>query len=255
MLDLYHAEPTGDSARVLIVLEEKGVEFRSHYVDVLALERYRPPLAQIAPGGELPVLVRAGVASTGASALCELLEEAFPERALMPQGARERWCVRVWQKHVDDILAPAVSVLAWEQYRERSLVPQARAELERALDPAVPSDERPRWRAALAGYGAEQLARAAAHVAEGVLKVEAALGAGEWLAGPGYSLADVAVFAHFKYLTVIGGAHLAGPKAPRTLAWLRAVTERPAVRAALARGREADPFAAASPAPEGIRWG
>src|SRR6185437_13757634 len=109
MLGLFHAEPTGDAARVLIVLEEKGLEFRGHYVDVLALEQYRPPLVELAPGGDLPVLVRDGVASACASAVCELLEEAYPERPLMPAGARERWCMRVWQKHVDDIFASAVS--------------------------------------------------------------------------------------------------------------------------------------------------
>lgn len=255
MLDLYHAEPTGASARVLIVLEEKALEYRSHYIDVLALERYRLPLAQIAPGGDLPVLVRSGAAATGASALCELLEEAYPERPLMPTHARGRWCVRTWQKHVDDILAPAVSALAWHSYGERSLASYGRAELERALEPIVPPDDRPRWREALAGYPEEHLARARARIEAAAVNVEEALTAGEWLAGPSYSLADVAVFAYFKYLPALGGACLSAAKAPRTLAWIEAISERPAVRRALARGRAADPFTTAIPAPEWIRWG
>jgi glutathione S-transferase len=255
MLDLFHAEPTGDSARVLIVLEEKALEFCGHYVDVLALEQYRPPLVELAPGGEIPVLVRDGVASSGASALCELLEENYPERPLMPTGARERWCVRVWQKHVDDILASAVCELAWQAYRERLLPSPARAELEGTLEQIVPTEERPRWRTALAGYGEEQLARAHARVEETVVRVEAALEQAEWLAGPVFSLADVAVFAYFKYLPGLVGARARVSEAPRALAWLQAISERPAVRAALARGRTADPFSTANPAPEQIRWG
>jgi GSH-dependent disulfide-bond oxidoreductase len=255
MLDLYHAEPTGASARVLIVLEEKALAFRSHYVDVFALGQYRPPLEELAPGGDIPVLVRGAVASTGASAVCELLEEAYPERPLMPAGARDRWCVRVWQKHVDDILACAVSELAWQAHGERSLPPPARAELERALERSVPYEERPRWHAALAGYGEERLARARARVEEAVVRVEAALADADWLAGPMYSLADVAVFAYFKYLPALPGVLLSESATPRALVWLRAVSERPAVRAALARGRAADPFATATPAPERIRWG
>lgn len=260
MLELYHAEPTGASARVLITLEEKALEFRGHYVDMLALEQYRPPLEELTPGGEIPVLVRGGVASRGASAVCELLEEAYPERPLMPAGARDRWRVRVWQKHVDDILAPAVSELAWQAYAERSLPPAARAELERSLERDVPHEERPRWHAALAGYGDEQLARARAHLDQTIVRVEAALAEGEWLAAPMYSLADVAVFAYFKYLPALGGAGfpgawLSGSASRRTLTWLHAVSERPAVRAALARGRAEDPFTTATPAPEGIRWG
>ncbi len=255
MIDLFHAEPTGDSARVLIVLEEKALEFSGHYVDVLALERYRPPLEHLAPGGDIPVLVRDGVASAGASAVCELLEEAYPERPLMPAGPRERWRVRVWQKHVDDIFASAMSELAWQAYGERSLPSRARAELAGALERIVPPEERPRWRAALAGYEEEQLARALARVEETIVRVETALAEAEWLAGPMFSLADVAVFAYFKYLPALAGASLSESDTPRALAWLRAVSERPAVGAALARGRTKDPFSTATPAPEQIRWG
>ena len=255
MLELFYAEPTGDSARVLIALEEKALEFRGHYVDVLALEQYRPPIVELAPGGDIPVLVHDGVASNGASAVCELLEEAYPERPLMPAGVRERWCVRVWQKHVDDILASAVSELAWQAYGERSLPRSARAELEGALERIVPVEERPRWRTALAGYGEEQLARARERVEATVVRIEAALADAEWLAGPMFSLADIAVFAYFKYLPALCGARVSESEAPRALAWLRAVSERPAVRAALAHGRSEDPFSTATPAPEQIRWG
>lgn len=255
MLDLYHAEPTGASARVLIVLEEKALEFRGHYVDLLALEQYFPPLAGLAPGADIPVLVRGGVASTGASAVCELLEEAYPERPLMPAGPRDRWCVRVWQKYVDDILAPAVSELAWHAYAERSLAPPARERLERVLEESVPPEERPRWRAALAGYGEEQLAHARARIEEAVLKVETAIVVSDWLAGARYSLADIAVFSYFRYLPALAAQLLRESHAPHALAWLRSISERPGVRAALARGRAEEPFTTAIPAPERIRWG
>ena len=255
MVELYHGEPTGASARVLIVLEEKALEFRSHYLDVLALEQYRLPLAALAPGGDIPVLIHGDKAWMGASPLCELLEEAHPEPPLMPPAALDRWRVRIWQKLVDDSLAPAVSVLAWQAYGAQLLSPGARAELERRLEPIVPQEERPRWRAALAGYGADQLARACARVEEVVSKVEAALSSGEWLAGRAYSLAEVAVFAYLKYLPGLGSARLSEARAPRTCAWLRVISERPAVRAALGRGRAADPFRTAIPAPEWIRWG
>jgi len=255
MLDVYHAEPTGASARVLIVLEEKALEFRSHYVDVLALEHCRAPVAELAPGEDLPVLVRGGVASAGVSAVCELLDEAYPERPLMPKGARDRWCARVWQKHVDDVIAPAVSGLAWQAYRERFLQSVTRDELERAVERIEALEERVRWRAALGGYGEEQLARADARVEESLLRVETILSANEWLAGPLFSLADIAVFAYFKYLSGLCGARLSESRTPRTLTWLRAVSQRSPVRAALARGRAHDPFTTATPAPEPIRWG
>jgi glutathione S-transferase len=42
MLDLYHWEPNGCWLKPLVVLHEKGLEFRSRYVDVLSLEHHRP---------------------------------------------------------------------------------------------------------------------------------------------------------------------------------------------------------------------
>ncbi len=256
MLELYHGEPTGASARVLIALEEKGLEFRGHYVDVLALEQYRLPLESLSPGGDLPVLIRDGVICIGTSGVCELLEEAYPERPLMPPAPRDRWSVRVWQKHVDDILAPAASELAWRAFGQQTLGAGTRGRLEREVEHIVPPDERTRWRAALAGYGEEQLARARTHVQGTVARVEAALGAGPWIAGQAYTLADIAVFSYLNYFPALGArARLGKFDAPRVHAWLSAVSERPAVRGALARGRGGDPFATAIPAPEQIRWG
>jgi len=255
MLDLYHAEPTGASARVLIALEEKGIEFRSHYVDMLAFEQYQPPLRQLEPSGEIPVLVREGTAYAGASPLCELLDEAFPDPPLMPADARGRWAVRVWQKYVDDLLAPAVGALAWNAYGARSMPPAARGALADAVERLAPADERPRWRAALAGYGEGLLTRARGRVEEAIGKVEAALADSAWLAGAAYSLADIAALAYFKYLPGLLPERVSESAAPRTLRWLRVLSERPAVRTALARGRAADPFTTAVPAPEEIRWG
>lgn len=254
MLDLYHAEPNGASARVLIALLEKGLEFAGHYVDVLALEQYRPPVSELSPDGEVPALVHGGEAYTGASAICELLEEEFPQRPLMPSDARARWQVRVWQKSVDDGFAASVCELAWEAFGATSLGP-GRSVLADAVERIVPQDERQRWRDALSGYGSEQLARARGRAASAVDRIETALAGSAWLAGAAYSLADIAVFAYFKYLPVLCAETVNESATPRSLEWLRAVSDRPAVRAALGRGRAADPFAAASPAPEQIRWG
>ena len=40
MIELYHWEPVSHSARVLICLNEIGVEFESHYVDLLEFEQF-----------------------------------------------------------------------------------------------------------------------------------------------------------------------------------------------------------------------
>jgi hypothetical protein len=60
MLELYHAEPVANSMKVLLCLKEKGIEFTSHYVDLLRFEQHQPEFVAINPNGQVPVLVHDG---------------------------------------------------------------------------------------------------------------------------------------------------------------------------------------------------
>ena len=257
MLDLFHWEPHGACARVMICLEEKGLQYSSRYVDVLAFEQYRPEFLQLNDAGQVPVLVQDGLAYVEASATCEYLEEAFAARPLMPRQPAGRWRVRVWQKYVDDGFAASVTDLAWQAHGARGL--QARAlepaALHSAIDRIPVAPRRAAWQAAVAGLDAERLARARQRIAASVEHIEAQLAGSPWLAGPEYSLADIAVFSYFKYLPALCPTVLNGDAAPRSLDWMRRIETRPAVGAALARGRRGDPFTISAPGPEYVRWG
>src|ERR1700734_2566703 len=49
MLELYHWEPNGSWLKPLVALHEKRLEFRSHYMDVLSFEQYRPEFLRPSP--------------------------------------------------------------------------------------------------------------------------------------------------------------------------------------------------------------
>ncbi len=258
-VELYHSEPNGACARVMICLEEKGLEYASHYVgaldfDSVRREPPRPELPELS-SGEVPVLVHDGGAYTEASAICEFLEEAFPDRPLMPAQSRGRWEARVWQKYVDDGFAASVSELAWHAYGAPALSALPASELAAALERIAARERRDLWRAAVAGFGEQQLSRARIRVEAVVQKIESQLAGAPWLAGSQYSLADVAVFSYFKYLPALCSGVVSDAAVPRAMSWMRAVAARPAVRAALRRGRSTDPFTVAAPGPEQIRWG
>ncbi len=255
MLDLYHWEPSGASARVMICLDEKGIEYSSHYVDVLAFEQLRPDLLKLSEAGEVPILAHDGAAYTEASYICEYLDEAFAEWPLMPPDARGRWQVRVWQKYVDDGLSASVSELAWHAYGARALGAHAPRELSAAIERIPVQEKREVWKAAVAGLGKEQLARATERIEAAVKNVESTLARSQWLAGSAYSLADIALFSYFNYLPTLCSNLVNDAATQRTMSWLRAVAARPGVRAALARGRARDPYVIAAPGPEQIRWG
>ncbi len=255
MLDLYHWEPNGASARVMICLEEKGLAYSSHYVDVLAFEQHRPAFLELSGTGEVPVLVHDGAVYTETSAICEFLEEAFGERPLMPPQARGRWEARMWQKYVDDGFSASVSELAWHAYGAHGLSALSPGELSAAIERIPAPARREVWKAAISGLGEDVLARARGRIGAAVEKIESALAGSQWLAGSAYSLADIAVFAYFKYLPALCSGAASDAAAPRAMSWMRAVAARPAVRSALARGRAADPYVIAAPGPEQIRWG
>lgn len=255
MIELYHWEPNGASGRAMICLKEKGIDFTSRYVDVLAFQQHQPPFLALHETGEVPVLVRDGDAYWESSYLCEYLDEAFPDNPLMPKEPLARWEVRAWQKYVDDFVAASVGDLAWAAYGAKALKGRDRAEIETAIARIPMKERRDIWQAALAGLSETQLASSRERIKKAVEKMEADLRSSGWLAGGAFSLADVAAFPFVNYLPRLTPEIVNEQVSPRTLAWLGRVAERPAVKAALAMARTADPFAIAAPGSEHVRWG
>ena len=255
MLEVYHWEPNSACARVLITLKEKGLDFQSRYVDVLAFEQHAPEFLKLNETGETPVLVRDGEAYTQSSFICEYLDEAFPGVSLMPKDPYDRWKARTWQKYVDDHLAAAVGTLAWYALGSPQLKARNWASVEASVARIPSKARRDVWELAVKGYGEEQLAKDRARVETTVGQLETELSGSDWLAGPAFSLADIAMFAFVNYLPKLTPDLVNASKAPRTMAWLKRVADRPGVKAALAMAKTADPYATAAPGPEHIRWG
>ncbi len=255
MLTLYHWEPNAASARVLIALKEKGLEFQSRYVDVLAFEQHAPAFLQLNPSGETPVLVHGGEAFNESSFICEYLDEAFPDHPLMPTAPLDRWAVRAWQKYVDDYLAAAASDLAWTALGEPALKARRWNSVEDAVARIPAKERRDQWQAAIAGLGEAALDKARERIRLTLAKIEADLEGQGWLAPGGFSLADIAVYPYVNYLPRIAPELVDAAAAPRTMAWLARMSERPAVRAAAAMSRTGDAYGVAAPGPEHIRWG
>jgi len=255
MLEVYHWEPNAASGRVLICLHEKHLAFAARYVDLLGFEQHRAEFLRLNSTGEVPVLVHDGTAFTQASYICEYLEELAAGPPLMPQAARGRWQVRLWQKYVDDCIAPSVGELAWQAFGASLLRDRDPREVEQAINAIPARERRDQWRAAADGYGEDVLARARGRVAAALNKAEADLRLGDWLAGSSYSLADIAAFSYLNYLPRLLPGHCSERTTPRVAAWLRRVAARPAAKAALAMGRQPDPYALAAPGPEQVRWG
>jgi glutathione S-transferase len=245
MLELHHWEPNGASLRVLAALEEKGLAYTSHFVDVLKRENHGEGYLTLNPTGELPVLVHDGRPYLQSSYICEYLEEAFPDAPkLMPPSPLGKWQVRYWQKYADDYIAAAISDLAWEAFGDRQLAAEG------AMRAPTP-ERRVVWLEHSEPFSEDRLAKAREYVAQASAKLEESFEHWPWLAGEAFTLADIAMASWIAYLPKAAPGTL-GPTASE---WLARVLARDSVQGALAKGHAQDPFAIAAPGPEATRWG
>jgi len=254
-VEVYHWEPTVNSGELLICLHEKGIAFKSCYVDLLAFEQHSPDFLALNPRGEVPVLVHDGQVLTETTIMLEYLDAAFPEAALIPDDAADRYHMRVWTKCANDYIAPALAVLGWHERMVGRVAAFERESINARLE-RLPQDRRVVWQMALDdAFAPEQLARAAQHLDVVMRRMEDALDDGEWLAGSRYSLADIAVYPAASAFQALRPASLNAASLPRLAGWLSRMRERPAVRAALGMSRSTRPEELFAPGPELGRWG
>jgi glutathione S-transferase len=255
MLELYHWEPTTNSAEPLICLEEKGLEYRSHYVNVLAFEQHAPAFLEMNPQGQVPVLRHDGRVVTETSLMLQYLDAAFPQTPLSPPSATDRYQMQVWLRSSDDYFAPALCLLGWHLTESATKLAPAAVTAARAGFSRLPSERQAVWNAALEGAAEEQLTAARNALAVVTGRMEAALGATGWLTGPDYGLADIAIFPMTRALARLQPELLNDEVTPQVMQWLRRIAARPAVVRVLRRARTPAPEAMFAPGPEPGRWG
>lgn len=253
MLELYHWEPNGSAFKTLICLHEKGLEFVSHYVDLLAFEQYQPDFLALNPLGQVPVLLHDGKVLTESQFINEYLDEVFEAVPLRPESAEGLWRMRVWGKFAGEVLAPAASTLGCHAH----LAPALRGrDLAEQFERVPLPERRLMWRMAADNtYSGELLGDSRRKLGIAIQRLEQRLADHEWLVGDTFSLADIELFAWCNGLESLTPDLLHSGCAPGTIRWLRQVRQRPGVAAALTHARTRTPATAYAPGPEHSRWG
>jgi glutathione S-transferase len=262
MLELYHWEPNGSGLKPLIALHEKQLEFRSRYVDVLALEQYRPgflePSAEtrLPLEGEGPILIHDGRQITESLFIIEYLEDAFPAISLRPAEPILHARILAWARFINEVLMPAVSTLGCHAYLVPKLKGFSRATAAPVLEQVPVQYLREGWQSAFDNsYSDDLIEDSRRKVALGVRRLEDALSGVPWLVGSTYTLADIDAFSICNALPTLTPEVVSASATPRLLQWLARMRQRPAVHAALARSRTGKPEQAFAPGPEHSRWG
>jgi len=222
----------------MLALAEKGVEFDSHYLDLLGFDQHAPEYLAINPNGTIPAMVHGGRVLVESSAIMEYVDAQFEGPELTPLDPGERWRMRWWMKYIDQYFAPSVSMIGWSVFVGPSVRARDLGELNAAIERIPLPERRIAWRKAIYNTFSEQeLAESRRRSIAGTLELERALSQSPWLAGDQYSLADINGF-NLGYALPLSLPDIANDEnTPYLMHWLRRIYARPATQKTWAMGR------------------
>jgi glutathione S-transferase len=237
MVVLYHHGSSACAAKTRFALDEKGLSWESHYVDLLRGEQFKPEFLAINPKGVVPVLVHDGAVIRESTVICEYLEEVFPSPRIYPASPTARARVRCWTKAVDEELHPACSALTYVVSHRHTILRNGVGSFEQFLEQGGPEGRAARalkWQwihDGIAAPGAAEKIR----LYDGYLHaMESALGDSEWLGGNEFSMADIALAPYVNRIQALSMHEMwTEGRLPRLERWFQKVQERPAFKSAL----------------------
>ena len=230
-LHLFHFAMSNCSQRVRLGLEEKGLAWTSHVVDLLKNEHVSVDYQRINPKGVVPTLVHDGQVILESNDILVYLDEQFPDPPFRPeQGtARESMdaCIAA-----SSAFQPVIKVLSHELlFRSFRVVGEAEIALfeEKHNDPTLVAwlrdfaEDGPAWKTRVedANTGLESALR----------RLDDSLTESEWLSGDDYGLADISWVVNYHRLDQ---AKVDFTPWPRFLDWGKRAMQRHAFGSAVA---------------------
>jgi glutathione S-transferase len=229
MFVLYHGWRSSASRRVRLCLEEKGLAYESHVIDMAKMEHHSPEFLKINPNGVIPALIHDGRPLYESGTICEYLDELYPDPRLRPANAYDRATMRNWVRHVDERIGNLI-IFNWRHHLQQTASQWSDAELAEKMK-NIPSKERQEaWlRVARKPYTEEERAAARAKLVELLDRMEQTLSKTKWLAGDTYSIADIGVVPFVKRIEEeIAPDEVTKARHPRVTEWWTAIQARPA---------------------------
>jgi glutathione S-transferase len=235
MIELYHFGFSTCSQKVRLVLAEKGIDFTSHEVNLMAGGQHDPGYVKLNPKHVVPTLVHDGRVLVESSLIIAYLDDTFPEPPLRPADAFGRYAAARWIKRVDDELHPAAPVVTFALGPRNVLLQQPKETREANLA-AIPDPVARATRRSVIEHGvaAPEFAGALGVFIDTLDEMEAELAERRWLSGERFGLADATLLPY-----VLRLEHLAmdplieAPARPRVADWLAGVKALPSYTTAV----------------------
>ena len=130
---LYNTQRCPYARRTRIVLQEKGIDFEVHEVD---LQNKSEQFLKASPTGKVPVVVVDGASIYESNVVNQYLDEVTDEPNLMPRDPKRRAYARIWMAFADTDFFPALFVASVGRERgfSEERISEAFEKLKTALD-------------------------------------------------------------------------------------------------------------------------
>jgi len=235
MIELYHFGFSTCSQKVRLVLAEKGIEFVSHEINLMAGGQHDPDYVKLNPKHVVPTLVHDGNVLVESSLIIAYLDDAFPEPPLRPTDALGRYAAARWIKLVDDHLHPAAPVVTFALGPRNAILQQPK-EVREANIAAIPDPLARATRRSVIEHGvaAPEFAGALGVFIDTLDAMEVALARRRWLSGDGFGLADATLLPYVLRLEHLAMDPLLDRSArPKIADWLARVKALPSYASAV----------------------
>ncbi|MSQ73025.1 MAG: glutathione S-transferase family protein [Betaproteobacteria bacterium] len=234
-IELYHNDMSVCSAKVRMALAEKGLAWTAHHLNLRAGDAQQPEYVKLNPGQVVPTLVHDGVPVIESNVIIEYIEDAWPAPALRPADPYDIARMRLWMKQLDEgVHAATGTVSTCIAFRIQQLK-RPPADYQAWLANMVDAARRERSRANVErGVESPFFAPAVQRFDKLARDMERALAGSPWLAGPAFSLADIAYAPYLIRLEHLGLDDMI-IKRPRVAAWRDRLFARSSYKSGIAK--------------------
>ncbi len=225
-LHLYHGDISNCSMRVRMTLEEKGLDWTSHHLDLKKKENISDDYFGINPNGLVPTLVHDGVVHIESNDIIDYLDKTFPEPTLRSADSEAE--MMEWLR-----LAASIHVSAIKPYVYATIIQKKvkkTAEEEAKYNSLQQNEELKAFHSKHAGdseIGDDTFMAAKKILQECFDKLENTLSGRNWIMGDQYTLADISwVPVYF----VLIGCGYPFEKFPNISRWANSLSTRQSYR-------------------------
>jgi glutathione S-transferase len=227
MIELYHASMSVCSEKVRMAMAEKGLEYKSHVLNLREGHQQTPEYIKLNPNAVVPTLIHDGNVIIESAVINEYIAEVFPGTPLLTSNPLTRARMRVWWKQLDESIHAHTAVISYALAFRYQMLQKPKDEVDASFSRMSDPVRRARLRDVLEnGTASQHFAPAIRRFDKLLSDMQSTLEESTWLAGAQLSLADIA-FA--PYMTRLDHLQMSWmlDKRPRVADWYSRLRSRP----------------------------